>query len=609
MSKVMESKRRYIFDLEANGLLEDVTMIHCLSIKDIDTGGLFHYPPDKIKIGLLRLYNANLVVGHNIIGYDFPLIKKFFPKWKEPKHLDSLLMSQMFWPDIPSVGQSQHGLAAWGERLGHTKPTHEDWSVYSDEMRVRCNSDVEINFLLWLRCKKQLDSWDWTESIQLEQDIARIHAKQVDYGFHFDMDKARNLYGHLHKKIELIDFKIKKEMPLCCKKILSGKAVTTIFLKAGGYQAHIKNYFGGDVPNVRGPYSRVSFPKVRTNETAELKKYFLRNGWKPNEWNWKRLEGGKMERKSPKLTLESLESSNITSKIGKDIIYRMMLSHRKNIILTDTGKGVIPHVRKQDGRIASEAHTCGTPTARYRHMVIANFPRPSTPYGKEIRELFGVAEGKVQVGLDLAGIEARMMAHYCYHFTGGINLAYEIVDGDFHSKNARLWSVTRDTAKSGLYCLMYGGGAGKLATTLDKPTHLGGKLRDAFWDSNEPLKELKEAVEAVIKKNGGYIKGLDGRKIFIRESYKALNSLFQCGAAIVFKKWMVLVDEWIMENNVDAHQMTAYHDETQSECSKKDSVGFAMHSACIAQEAGEYFGLNVKTPADPIFGYNWRDCH
>ena len=603
MARVLESRRRYVFDIEANGLLEESTVIHCLTIKDIDTGGIFHYPPDKIKVGLMRLYCAKVLVCHNLIGFDLPLIRKFFPKWDTKAQVyDTMILSQMFWPDI-----GKHNLDVWGERLGIAKPVHEDWSVYSDEMRIRCNEDVKINFLLWQKCQKEMMKWDWKESIQLEQDVARIHAKQVHYGIAFDMRKALRLYGRLHKEMELIDFKIKKDMPFCCKKLNSGKAITTIFLKAGGYQSHVKKYFDGDMPNVRGPYSKIHFPRVGANETAELKKYFLRNGWVPDEYNWKKVDG-KMIRMSPKLTLESLETSNITSKIGKDIIHRMMLSHRRNIISTDTGKGLLPHVR-EDGRIPSDAHTCGTPTARYRHMVVCNIPRPSTPYGNEVRELFGVTPGRVQVGIDLAGIEARLMAHYCYVFTGGKQLAYEITDGDFHSKNANLWAVIRDLAKSGLYCLMYGGGAGKLASTLKKPSQLGGRLRDAFWDGNYALKELKEAVEAVIKKNGGWIKGLDGRKIYIRAAYKSLNSLFQCGAAVVFKRWLVMMDEWIVQEYVDAHQMIAYHDEGQFECSKKDATGFANHAACLAQEAGEYYSLNVATPADPIEGYNWRDCH
>ena len=605
MTKVLESRRRYVYDMECDSLLEDVTEIHCLTIKDIDSGGLFHYPPDKVKLGLMRLYKARVIICHNQIGYDLEVIKKLYPKWKtDAKLYDTLLLSQMFWPDIGS-----HGLAAWGERLGVAKPVHEDWSVYSDEMRVRCNEDVKINFLLWLKCKKELDSWDWEEAIELEQDVARIHAKQVHHGFYFNKDKALNLLGKLIKEIELIDLKIKSKMPMRCIKLNQGKEVTLLFLKTGGYRQNVINYFGEEnIHKVKGAYSRIDIRRVKTSETAQLKLYFLRNNWKPDEWNWKKVDG-KMQRMSPKLTLSSLESSNITSEIGQLLIKRMMLAHRRNIISSPNGKGLLPHIRKRDGRIPSEAHTCGTPTARYRHMVIANFPRPKTPYGKDIRGIFGVPDDKILVGIDLAGIEARMMASYCFPFTGGEELAYDIIDGDFHQKNADTWEVSRDTAKSGLYATMYGAGANKLASTLMKPTREGGKWRDLFWDTNAALKELKEAVELAIKKNGGYVRGLDGRKVFIRDSYKALNSLFQCGAAIVFKRWMIMMDEAITKYSLDVHQVTAYHDETQNECSYEDAECFGEIASSLAVKAGEFYELNVPTPADPIMGRDWCETH
>lgn len=57
------------------------------------------------------------------------------------------------------------------------------------------------------------------------------------------------------------------------------------------------------------------------------------------------------------------------------------------------------------------------------------------------------------LGLDLKGIEIRMAAHFAYPYPGGKELADEILSGDFHTANATLWDVDRNTGKTGLYLL------------------------------------------------------------------------------------------------------------------------------------------------------------
>jgi len=156
---------------------------------------------------------------------------------------------------------------------------------------------------------------------------------------------------------------------------------------------------------------------------------------------------------------------------------------------------------------------------------------------------------------------------------------------------------------------MYGAGAKKLADTLGKPIKEGGKLRDMFWDGNPALKELKAKVEEVYKKKG-YLTGLDKRKIVIRSEHKLLNSLFQCGATVIFKRWMVRCNEWIKDNNIPAHQVIAYHDELQFEV--QGGMFPAMVMKQVEKEAtltGEEMGIRVKIEAEGKIGETWSDTH
>ena len=78
---------RLIFDLEANGLNElvldrkgnphtEADCIHVMVTKDIDTGSVAVYREDHIMDGIRSLCNADLIIGHNVILYDIPILQR-----------------------------------------------------------------------------------------------------------------------------------------------------------------------------------------------------------------------------------------------------------------------------------------------------------------------------------------------------------------------------------------------------------------------------------------------------------------------------------------------------------------------------------------------------
>lgn len=155
---------------------------------------------------------------------------------------------------------------------------------------------------------------------------------------------------------------------------------------------------------------------------------------------------------------------------------------------------------------------------------------------------------------------------------------------------------------------MYGGGAAKLADTLGKPKTQGNKLRKAFWDGNPALKALKKEVDKTLDARG-FLVGYDGRKLVIRSGHKALNSLFQSMAAIVFKTWLVAIYDWVKVNPIKANQMIAYHDEGQYEVEPMYAGPLAYTMENLAIEVGKR--LNIKTPIEAAskMGYTWADTH
>lgn len=173
----MEAEVSLVFDLETDGLLKDVSTIHCLAIYDLTTKETFTYNDtgnqEPIVRGLQRLYDADCVIGHNIIGYDFPVIRKLY-SWfdRNPYLVDTLLLSRLYHADMMSVDKKnnwknmplqlygRHSLESYGYRLGEFKGSFSkatDWKNWSQEMEDYCVQDVNVTTKLWHHFQKYLN--------------------------------------------------------------------------------------------------------------------------------------------------------------------------------------------------------------------------------------------------------------------------------------------------------------------------------------------------------------------------------------------------------------------------------------------------------------------
>ena len=132
-----------VFDIEANGLLHNVSQIHCVATHNLDDGTNAFYPPDRLAEGIVALRDAERLIGHNIIGYDLKAIWKILGEWEEfPLITDTLVVSRALFPER----KGGHGLAAWGAALGFPKGDQpEDWSAYTEDMGRYCQQDVQVN--------------------------------------------------------------------------------------------------------------------------------------------------------------------------------------------------------------------------------------------------------------------------------------------------------------------------------------------------------------------------------------------------------------------------------------------------------------------------------
>lgn len=625
---------RLVFDAEADGLLDEATTVWCVSAKDIAIEGpVKPYGDDKIVPGINPLDDFNLalraseeLIGQNIIQYDLPLFEKILG-WiptDDTKITDTLVLSRLFNPDRPRptgyTGKGgPHSIEAYGYRFGKPKPDHEDWTQFSEEMLYRNMEDVGITELQYNYLMTEKGDWDWDESIRIEHEIARIIAKQERNGVLFDEQRAREYVSYLTSKIEAIDEEVIPKLPKTLVRTHPGP-INRPFLATGGYTKKVASYIKEaynteNTTLVGGPFSRIKFENFNIGSVQQIKEYLLKNGWKPELWNYSKTTG---ERTSPKL---EGEFEGIDGDIPKRVKERITWRHRRSQI-----QGWLGNLRP-DGRLSAGANPCGTNTGRMKHRTVVNVPKVNIDkktgeliwdtdlqkdlFGTQMRSLFTVPKGYKMVGFDASGIQLRMLAHYMDDF----NFTEQILSGDIHEYNRTNAGLSnRDAAKTFIYALVFGAGDAKIGSIVGGSSEDGKRLKDKFFTA---LPKLKQLIDRVKRASGkGFVKGLDGRKIWMRrgddgriQRSRALNALLQCAEAVVMKQSSIFLDKWVDEHNLDALKVIDMHDEAQWQVADKDVELFKELAVKSIVQAGEYFNLNIPLAAEAKVGMNWAETH
>ena len=68
---------KIIFDIETDGFLQNLTKIHCFATFEIEKKESKSFKKNLIK-GIEYLESADLLIGHNILKFDIPAIKKIY---------------------------------------------------------------------------------------------------------------------------------------------------------------------------------------------------------------------------------------------------------------------------------------------------------------------------------------------------------------------------------------------------------------------------------------------------------------------------------------------------------------------------------------------------
>lgn len=565
-----------VFDIETNGLYPEVTQLFCITILDTRNNEYKQYSEDRCTKGVLWLYEqwqqGEMVVGHNIINYDLPVLAKLYSWFKITQELkdntiDTLVLSRLIFSHLedtdaalmrkgvlPKKLYKSHSLKAWGYRLGELKGTYGEakdaWDKFTPEMLEYNKQDVVVTKCLYdyLSAKQYPQG-----AVDLEHDVAWLMSKQEKNGFPFDTEKALVLEAELRSRAGELKAEMIKIVPAYPDKIFIPKRDN----KRLGYKAGVPvQKYKEFNPNSRQQIEWL----IRTHyhfEPSNPDCYDIADDTTP--LHDCRL---KIDEESLHIMQDELGENNQLSKILKDIEELLMLNKRLGQLAD--GKNAWLSMIGTDGRIHGSVIPNGAVSGRATHSRpnVAQVPHVGSPYGKECRELFNSGDW-YQAGIDACGLELRCLAHFMYPYDDG-KYAHTILNGDIHTMNQQAAGLpTRNDAKRFIYAFLYGAGDEKIGKLIGEDAKAGKKIKKKFLDATPAIASLRHAVENALvypadyshgfrkqKWKRHYLLGLDKRHLHVRSVHSALNLLLQSAGALVCKKWIVLTEKRLLAHGL-----------------------------------------------------------
>ena len=569
-----------LFDIEANGLQKHsctaengatpVTKVHCIVIYDYEEEKYYRFDPTQLKEALAMLMDSDVLVAHNGIKYDIPVLEELYPEFQFPheKVLDTLTLSRLLYSDIkesdnvllrrevlPGKLYGSHSLKAWGYRLGVLKGTYGEqenaWDVYTPEMLDYCENDVLVTVKLWNQITRDThyfgaDLSAAVEAVKLEHDTAWLMAQQERNGYPFGDEDAEKLYAELAgQRQALLDAVIAqfgtwykpvgKEVfkhprtgaPLPKYPLVKYPKVGGIFKKDGSLDT--RDYVEGC------PYTPLELVQFNPGSGQHIIRVLKERGWEPVDFTptgQPSLDGD---------TLEEVRLANPEDQAAIDKIVQYLVLQKR---LGQIAEGDNAWLKlSKDGFIHGSVNTNGAVTGRATHSYpnVAQVPTGKKPWGKPCRDLFGTKhlykalkkrfgkdvadrwKGAIQVGSDAAGLELRCLAHFMARYDDGAYIA-AVIEGDVHWVNTLALGLipagtirdehndvheeNRGYSKTFIYAFLYGAGDEKIGSIVPGGNKEKGKaLKKAFMAATPAIKALRDAINDQLVEASKWVNG------------------------------------------------------------------------------------------------------
>lgn len=651
--------RTLISDIETNAL-EHPDKFWLCGGKDADTGEVFqfeniHADPVARKQATELHLDYDLIVGHNFIQYDLPLLNQFLDDRIDPRRvIDTLVISRTVDYDIltPQGGRGPHSLQSWGIRLGVYKGDFHDFSELTDTMREYWLGDLDTTEALYNHFKPIIFDPDWKKALRVEHDLQIELVRTQYYGFNFNSDLAQHLLNSIEDEMEVIENQFKIDFP---DKLLPVNTIKYRVKQDGTPYSNIIKAREKYAMTTQEGDDLICWDYVPFNPSASRQRIDVlwEAGWKPFDKTATHIKFDKLSvgdpygKKVPKMDQEFYDAKRA------DLLkYGYTVSEENLMTLPDDApegaRGLAQWLTLEgrrsslaewlgqvcdDGRIHGTINNIGAWTGRCAHkspntanIASAFHGEPRTAvevvkskYDHHLRECWDTPEGSFLVGCDADGIQLRVLADYLWRHFDADMYARAIMEGkkedetDIHNMNKKALGVphgTRDMAKTFIYAWLLGAGVAKTASILGVNQREAQAARTRFEKSIDGLSPLKRRLIPHIGEKG-YFTGYDGRKVPVPNEYKVLAGLLQSGESILMKHTLVNFHKKARAEGINFKMVGFIHDEYQIEVigTKEEAEHMGKLVATTMSETGVDLGFRIPTPGSYDIGRNWLDTH
>jgi hypothetical protein len=608
---------------------------------------------------------------------------------KVVQFVDTFVLSQYVNPDSQAHSLEYLARGSEDEKMDYrsklveagvmvgNEPRGHEFTFYHPVMDSYCDDDVDANIgvlkRLWAKAEEMYgDTWIHNSYKQMQKDYF-LYSAQAYTGVKFNVEKAKKLSAYIEDEMAKIKAEVDPKLPprpLKTAEQAFYKIPAKPFKKSGELSTAMVNWlekhkaelkddhiiaYNMRVKLVANEILPVKLP-MEIDDNIELKQYFLDSGWIPSEdyWNFKkgpdgkpeRDEKGKLIKTSPKIQHAGVLCPNLlklSGEIPSKVVKFLSLRNRLGVVT-----GWLNNWRLAfDGRISAEISGY-TPTSRVKHRTIVNCPKADVKVllGAEMRDLFTVSNGFWYCGADQSALENRTLAAYTIKYDGG-KFADMVLNGDSHSFNSFAFfphlndkfdindptnrdnpefKPWRNKSKTGSYLLAYGGGVGKLASSLGLSKSEAQVAYDNYWIANYGLGQFKEKVEQYFSSVGKnkYVPAWDGRILSVRGKNVLVNCLGQSLGAIAMSITACFMDAKLGEMYIDdlgrpyylykgkkVMRISLIHDEYSWEVENgiQDDISKLMVDCMV--EAGKYLKLPLELAGEAKISFegSWKDVH
>jgi len=513
-----------IFDIETDGLLDTVSVVHCLSAAVYEDNNLIEEVNLTDYNDIIDFLDAQtLIVGHNIIRYDLPVLKKLLDYNYFGSAVDTLSLSWYLYPE-----RKEHGLESWGDDVGIPKPYISDWENLDIADYInRCSTDVVINTIIFGNFVAYL------KDIYADKDYDRLMAyltwklkcaaEQEEYPLSINREYCKETLAKLNALVEERKANLSAAMPKVEKWTSKSQPSKMFTVKGELTKAGIawlellsdndlEADFDGEIKVLK------STEEPNATSTSQLKSWLFSLGWTPTVFNYVKEDEStravpQIQDKDKKLCPNILVLAE-TYPVLENLKGLFMLQHRIGVL-----KGFLECSNEQ-GKM--QAQIAGfTNTLRFKHKKpVANLPSVDKPYGKEIRgAIIAPDDNHLFCGSDMSSLEDTTKQHYMMFYdpdyvtqmrTPGFDphLDVAVLSGMLtpeqveehklyertEGKEGTSYKKIRTKAKVVNFSGIYGAGPAKIALTTGMSLEEATLLHKIYWERNKSVKQITNDV-------------------------------------------------------------------------------------------------------------------